>query len=196
MNAPIENIQARIGKITYQLTTNDDPQKMRDIAATADAMMNQVAKKSPQLNQVAQAVLALVNAVSLMEESHHKLQSALADKEMAIQTAEEIKAELIRQRELFWQMKKELLYYRNLCEIYETKLSEREPSVEEEGGRPVRRAKRGRKLLLGDLQMTIEDALAEQDESASDVSAETKEDREIEVEQESLNVADSQNEQE
>ncbi len=164
MSAPVESIQARIGKITYQLTTHDDPQKMRDIAATADAMMNQVAKKSPQLNQVAQAVLALVNAVGLMEESHQKLQSALADKEFAIQTAEEIKSELIRQRELFWQMKKDLLYYRNLCEIYETKLSERAPSPDEEENRPTpRRARRGYKRLLGDLQMTIEDALGGQD---------------------------------
>jgi len=44
VNASIEQIQARIGKITYQLTTSDDPQKTRDIAATADAMMKQVAK--------------------------------------------------------------------------------------------------------------------------------------------------------
>ena len=168
MNAPVEQIQVRIGKITYQLTTSDDPQKMRDIAATADAMMNQVAKKSPQLNQVAQAVLALVNAVSLMEESYEKLQAARADTELANQTAEEIKAELIRQREQFWQMKKELLYYRNLCEIYESKLSERAELADVETSRPTRRSRRGRKLLLGDLQMTIEDALRESDEAETD----------------------------
>ncbi len=172
VNAPVEQIQARIGKMTYQLTTRDDPQKMRDIAATADAMMNQVAKKSPQLNQVAQAVLALVNAVSLMQESYEKLQAAKAETELASQTAESIKAELIRQRELFWQLKKELLYYRNLCEIYESKLSERVEDVEVDAGRPARRTRRGRKLLLGDLQMTFEDALSKSGGTVSDDKSE------------------------
>ncbi|HHW94068.1 MAG TPA: cell division protein ZapA [Clostridiaceae bacterium] len=181
MNAPVEQIQARIGKITYQLTTSDDPQKMRDIAATADAMMNQVAKKSPQLNQVAQAVLALVNAVSLMEESYEKLHKARAETELAIQTAEEIKAELIRQRELFWQMKKELLYYRNLCEIYETKLSERAEVLDVEEARPTRRTRRGRKLLLGDLQMTIEDALMKSDASEIDNDCDSDSESDLEI---------------
>lgn len=164
VNASIEQIQARIGKITYQLTTSDDPQKTRDIAATADAMMKQVAKKSPHLNQTAQAVLALVNAVSMMQESYEKLQAAQADTDLANQTAEAIRAELIRQRELHWQIKKELLYYRNLCEIYETKLSERAEEIDDDPNKTLRRARRGRKLLLGDLQMTFEDALGGSDE--------------------------------
>lgn len=165
MNAPVEQIQARIGKMTYQLTTSDDPQKMRDIAATADVMMNQVAKKSPHLNQVAQAVLALVNAVGMMQESYEKLEAIRAEANLANQEAESVRAELIRQRELFWQLKKELLYYRNLCEIYETKLAERPEEMDVETARPVRRSKRGRKLLLGDLQMTFEDALEDSGES-------------------------------
>lgn len=59
VNASIQHINARIGKMTYQLTTTDDPKKMRDIATTADAMMAKVAKRQPQLNLVSQAVLAL-----------------------------------------------------------------------------------------------------------------------------------------
>jgi len=156
----IERVRVRIGKMTYQLTATDDPQKMRDIAATANAMMEQVAKRQPQLNQISQAVLALVNAVGMMQEAHEKRQDAYESRDLAERTAEEIRAELTRLREQFWQMKKELLYYRNLCEIYETKLSERMLSTDDEDTiRKARKKRRTRRTRIGDLQVTIEDAM-------------------------------------
>jgi cell division protein ZapA (FtsZ GTPase activity inhibitor) len=156
----VERVRVRIGKMTYQLTATDDPQKMRDIAATANAMMEQVAKRQPQLNQISQAVLALVNAVGMMQEAHEKRQDAYESRDLAERTAEEIRAELTRLREQFWQMKKELLYYRNLCEIYETKLSERMLSTDDEDTiRKARKKRRTRRTRIGDLQVTIEDAM-------------------------------------
>ncbi len=160
MSNHIERVRVRIGKMTYQLTATDDPQKMRDIAATANAMMEQVAKRQPQLNQISQAVLALVNAVGMMQEAHEKRQDAYESRDLAERTAEEIRAELTRLREQFWQMKKELLYYRNLCEIYETKLSERMLSTDDEDTiRKARKKRRTRRTRIGDLQVTIEDAM-------------------------------------
>lgn len=160
MSDRIERVRVRIGKMTYQLTASDDPQKMRDIAATANAMMEQVANRQPQLNQISQAVLALVNAVGMMQEAHEKRQEAYEMRDFAERTAEEIRAELTRLREQFWQMKKELLYYRNLCEIYETKLSERMLSADDEDTiRTARKKRRARRTKIGDLQVTIEDAI-------------------------------------
>ncbi len=160
MNNRVERVRVRIGKMTYQLTATDDPQKMRDIAATANAMMEQVAKRQPQLNQISQAVLALVNAVGMMQEAHEKRQEAYDSRDLAERTSEEIRAELTRLREQFWQMKKELLYYRNLCEIYETKLSERLLSTDDKDTiRKARKKRRTRRTKIGDLQVTIEDAM-------------------------------------
>lgn len=158
VSEPIQHINARIGKMTYQLTTSDDPQKMRDIAVTADAMMAKIAKRQPNLNQVSLAVLALVNAVGMMEESHDKLQITLSERDFAKQTNEEIRAELIRLREQFWQLKKELLYYQNLCDIYEMKLADR-LSGGDEDDQSARRYRRSRRTEMGDYQLTIEDAL-------------------------------------
>lgn len=160
MSDRVERIRVRIGKMTYQLTASDDPQKMRDIAVTANAMMEQIAKRQPQLNQISQAVLALVNAVGMMQEAHEKRQEAYESRDLAERTTEEIRAELTRLREQFWQMKKELLYYRNLCEIYETKLSERMLSSDDEKViRTARKRRRPRRTMIGDLQVTIEDTI-------------------------------------
>ena len=159
MSDRVERIRVRIGKMTYQLTASDDPQKMRDIAVTANAMMEQIAKRQPQLNQISQAVLALVNAVGMMQEAHEKRQEAYESRDLAERTTEEIRAELTRLREQFWQMKKELLYYRNLCEIYETKLSERMLSSDDEKViRTARKRRRPRRTMIGDLQ-AIEDTI-------------------------------------
>ncbi|MGI6157864.1 MAG: hypothetical protein ACOYH4_05265 [Saccharofermentanales bacterium] len=167
MNGSSEQIHARIGKMTYQLTSSGDPQKMRDIAATADAMMTQVAKNNPQLNQVSQAVLALVNAVGMMQEAYEKAQSAYIERDVANDTAEGIKAELIRLREQFWQLKKELLYYRNLCEIYESKLTDRmREEMEEAGTQP--RPRRARRTKVSERQMTFAETLPDEEGEDSD----------------------------
>ncbi len=159
-------VRVRIGKMTYRLSAGNNPQRTCDVAATADAMMQETARKHGQLNQVSQAVLALVNAVGLMEDFHDRLKAAYGERDFAYQAAEEIKAELIRLREQFWQLKKELLYHQNLCEIYEEKLSERQLLSEEED--QARRARGGRKTRMGDYQITIEDALPDEEGETSD----------------------------
>lgn len=159
MRLEADYINVRIGRMTYRLSTSGDPQRTCDIAATADAMMSQIAKRHPGLNQVSQAVLALVNAIGMMESFHEELEEAFNQRDFAGMKSEELGAELNRLREQFWEMKKDLLYYQNLCEVYEKKLTER--GACEEDLDSVRYPRKGRRVQVGDYQMTIEEALPE-----------------------------------
>lgn len=150
-----EYVNVRIGKMTYRLSSGGDLQRTYDIAATADAMMDQVTKRHPHLNQVSQAVLALVNSIGLMEDFHLKIKEAYQERDFARMQQEELKAELNRLREQFWELKKDVLYYQNLCDIYEKKLAER--GIEEDSS--VKQERRIRRVQPGDYQLTIEDAI-------------------------------------
>lgn len=130
MKIPRKRIKVRIGKMTYSLSADEDIAQMRDIAATADAMIEQVSKKSPGLNETSAAVLALVNAVSMMQDAYEKTRIAYGARDEAVAAKEEVKAELSRVREQFWSIKKDLLYYRNLCDVYESKLAELASTVD------------------------------------------------------------------
>lgn len=132
MKSPRKRIKVRIGKMTYSLSADDDVEQMRDIAATADAMIEQVSKQSPGLNETSASVLALVNAVSMMQDAYEKTRIAYLNRDEALDAKEEVKAELSRLREQFWSMKKDLLYYRNLCDVYESKIAEMASSLDNE----------------------------------------------------------------
>lgn len=159
MRSEADYVNVRIGRMTYRLSAGENPQKTFDVAATADAMMARIAKRHPGLNQVSQAVLALVNTISMMETFQEELEASFRERDLASTKSEELKAELNRLREQFWEMKKDLLYYQNLCEVYEKKLTER--GTGEEDPDKVRPARRGRRLQAGDGQMTIEETLPE-----------------------------------
>ena len=105
MKIPRKRIKVRIGKMTYSLSADEDIAEMRDIAATADAMIEQVSKKSPGLNETSAAVLALVNAVSMMQDAYEKTRIAYGARDEAVAAKEEVKAELSRVREQFWSIK-------------------------------------------------------------------------------------------
>ncbi len=162
MRSGADYIKVRIGRMTYRLSAAGDAQRTYDIAATADAMMDQIAKRHPGLNQVSQAVLALVNAIGMMENFHLEQETAFKERDVSAIRSDELRAELDRLREQFWEMKKDLLYYQNLCEVYEKKLTER--GTAEEDLDPARHSRRGRRVRVGDSQMTIEETLPE-DES-------------------------------
>ena len=159
-------VNVRIGRMTYRLSTGGNLQKTYDVAATANAMMNQVNQRHPNLNQVSQAILALVNAIGLMEGFHEELKLAFNERDLARMNVEELKAELNRLREQFWEMKKDLLYYKNLSEAYEDKMLERRPDDQEMA--TARQQRRSRRTLAGDYQMTIEETLPEEQGKGSD----------------------------
>ena len=160
-----EYVNVRIGKMTYRLSSDGDLQRTYDIAATADAMMEQITKRHPHLNQVSQAVLALVNSIGLMEDFHEKIKTAYQERDFARMHQEELKAELNRLREQFWELKKDVLYYQNLCDIYEKKLSER--GIEDED-QFVKQERKSWRVRPGDYQLTIEDALTDEPSKEDD----------------------------
>ncbi len=169
MKSPRKRIKVRIGKMTYSLSADDDVEQMRDIAATADAMIEQVSKQSPGLNETSASVLALVNAVSMMQDAYERTRLAYAERDTALEAKDELKAELSRLREQFWSMKKDLLYYRNLCDVYESKLAELASTIDtdfaEDGRTGKGRSRRKRNKPLEELQTTIDDVTDLSDES-------------------------------
>lgn len=104
----------------------------------------------------------------MIEESHDNLHRALAERDFAHRAAEEKKAELVRLCEQFWQLKKELLYYQNPCEIYEMKLADRS-SGNDEDAQSARRYRRTRRTEMGDYQMTIEETLSSAQEGCESI---------------------------
>ena len=182
MKSPRKRIKVRIGKMTYSLSADDDVEQMRDIAATADAMIEQVSKQSPGLNETSASVLALVNAVSMMQDAYERTRLAYAERDTALEAKDELKAELSRLREQFWSMKKDLLYYRNLCDVYESKLAELASTIDtdfaEDGRTGKGRSRRKRNKPLEELQTTIDDVTDFSDESVETIHEQEDETKE------------------
>lgn len=124
MRDEVKKIQVRIGNMVYQLSATEDPNYIQEIASIADELITKIARRYPHMNSTSTQVLALVNAVDAMRQAQADLQQATMTKDNAAQNAIELKAELSRLREQFWELKKELLYYKNLCDIHEQRLAE------------------------------------------------------------------------
>ncbi|NLC39527.1 MAG: cell division protein ZapA [Clostridiaceae bacterium] len=178
MKSPRKRIKVRIGKMTYSLSADDDVEQMRDIAATADAMIEQVSRQSPGLNETSASVLALVNAVSMMQDAYEKTRIAYLSRDEALDAKEEVKAELSRLREQFWSMKKDLLYYRNLCDVYESRIAEMASTIDsdfrEETVGSKSRSRKRRAKPLEERQTTINGVDNDADESDNEDTEEKK----------------------
>ncbi len=124
MRDEVKKIQVRIGNMVYQLSATEDPNYIQEIASIADELITKIARRYPHMNSTSTQVLALVNAVDAMRQAQADLQQAIMTKDNAVQNEIELKAELARLREQFWELKKELLYYKNLCDIHEQRLAE------------------------------------------------------------------------
>ncbi|HZJ91439.1 MAG TPA: cell division protein ZapA [Oscillospiraceae bacterium] len=178
MKSPRKRIKVRIGKMTYSLSADDDVEQMRDIAATADAMIEQVSRQSPGLNETSASVLALVNAVSMMQDAYEKTRIAYLSRDEALDAKEEVKAELSRLREQFWSMKKDLLYYRNLCDVYESKIAEMASAIDsdfkEEAASSKGRSRKRRVKPLEERQTTINGVGDDAEEADNEDTKENK----------------------
>ncbi len=115
-------VPVKIGNMTYHLSAAENSQYIQEIAQEADEMMREIKRNNPALNTINVAVLALINAldqkVKLQTDQDHP------DAVGNLLSESELKAKLMELREECWELKKELLYYRNLAEVYEEKINE------------------------------------------------------------------------
>lgn len=112
----IHKINVKIGGMNYQLLAAENESYMRQIADHADEMIRRVMQNNPNLNLSMATILALVNAVDDQHHAFIQQQNAEKKADEASRNSTEIKAELSRLREQFWEMKKELMHYKNLCQ--------------------------------------------------------------------------------
>ncbi len=112
-NTP-QRISVRIGGMSYNLLSAEPESYTRQVAARADEMIRRVASSNPQLSQQMTTVLALTNAVD--ESMRLSRQQVLAEqqRDTAELKSSELRQELARERELNWELKKELLHLRSL----------------------------------------------------------------------------------
>lgn len=145
-----ETITVKIGTMTYQLKADKDAAYIMETAAIADELVRLADKQYPSTNQTTKTVLALLNAIDQLRLASHDRKMAEADADDAIALRDEAKAEYMRLAEQLWELKKDLLYYKNLCEVYERRLAEAGVTQLPEGGT------RG-KYRLDDLQRTFDE---------------------------------------
>lgn len=112
-NTP-HKISVRIGGMSYNLVSSEAESYTRQVAARADEMIRRVASSNPQLSQHMATVLALTNAVDeTMRLSRHQT-LAEQQRDTAEMKTTELRTELAREREVNWELKKELLHLRTL----------------------------------------------------------------------------------
>ena len=145
-----ETITVKIGTMTYHLQAGEDEQYVRETAAIADELVQLASKRYPGVNQLTTTVLSLLNAVDAMRQAQAAESAAEAALTSAEARTEEAEADLLRVNEQFWEMKKDLLYYRNLCGVYEQKLAGVNPAADDKiQGR--------KKQAESDLQQSFDD---------------------------------------
>lgn len=122
-NTP-HKISVRIGGMSYNLVSSESESYTRQVAARADEMIRRVASSNPQLSQHMATVLALTNAVDeTMRLSRHQT-LAEQQRDTAELKTTELRTELAREREVNWELKKELLHLRTLLKNQATETVE------------------------------------------------------------------------
>lgn len=119
-----KTVAVKIGQMTYNLSADENSQYIEDIAEEADRLINQIKANNPDLSSTNIAILALVNALDkkTKEEVHN---AHIAENAEEYQTKlNTLKTDLKSLRETCWELKKELLYYKNLCEVYQERIDE------------------------------------------------------------------------
>lgn len=118
-----EYISVKVGSMYYRITADDDPDYVKEIAKQANDLISELKARHLGLGDTAAAVLALLNSldqIQKMKLSDQNLDKSFQKYEKALAEAQ---AEHLRLRETVWDIKKDLLYYRNLCDMYEERLN-------------------------------------------------------------------------
>lgn len=123
-----ERISVRIGSMTYRILANENAEYMRAIAKMADELICTLKSQYTGMGDQAASVLALVNLLDQIEKMKESGSQVAGAQDRLQKELEESQANLLRMREQCWEIKKDLLYYRNLCEIYEERISQMAPA--------------------------------------------------------------------
>ena len=115
-------ITVKVGSMYYRITAKDDPDYVRQVAKEANDLLTEIKSRHPGLSDVAAAVLALLNSIDRGWKLQSDDRETLEDLSQLQTDLEESQAEILRLREQVWDIKKDLLYYRNLCDMYEERL--------------------------------------------------------------------------
>lgn len=119
-----KTVAVKIGQMTYHLSAEENSQYIQDIAQEADRLIGEVREKNPELSTANIAILALVNVLDkkVKEDLHNSKMAENAEE--YLEKYNELNASVLNLRETCWELKKELLYYKNLCEVYEERIDE------------------------------------------------------------------------
>lgn len=115
-------ITVKVASMYYRITAEDDPDYVRQVAKEANDLLAEVKSRHPGLGDLAAAVLALLNSIDRgwkVQAGDHESLDALNQLQVDLDQSQ---AEILHLREQVWDIKKDLLYYRNLCDMYEERL--------------------------------------------------------------------------
>lgn len=115
-------ITVKVGSMYYRITAEDDPEYVRQVAKEANDLLADLKNRHPGLSDLASAVLALLNSIDYGWKLRSDESAVFQDLHQLQVELEESKADILRLREQVWETKKDLLYYRNLCDMYEERL--------------------------------------------------------------------------
>jgi len=119
-----KTVAVKIGQMTYHLSAEENSQYIEDIAREADRLIGEVREKNPELSTTNIAILALVNALDKKAKDDLNNSKLAENAEEYFEKYKELNSNVLNLRETCWKLKKELLYYKNLCEVYEERIDE------------------------------------------------------------------------
>lgn len=119
-----KTVAVKIGQMTYHLSAEENSQYIQDIAGEADRLIREVREKNPELSATNIAILALVNALDKKAKEDLNNSKIAENAEEYFEKFNQLNANVLNLRETCWELKKELLYYKNLCEVYEERIDE------------------------------------------------------------------------
>ncbi|MDD7402190.1 MAG: cell division protein ZapA [Eubacteriales bacterium] len=122
-------ITVKVGSMYYRVTGGADPAYVQKVAQQANDLLAEIKSRHPGLSDLAASVLALLNSI----DRGWKLESGDCDADQDLQAKQaaldQAQAEILHLREQVWDIKKDALYYRNLCEMYEERLNSMPPKT-------------------------------------------------------------------
>ncbi|MGB4610181.1 MAG: cell division protein ZapA [Saccharofermentanales bacterium] len=119
-----KTVAVKIGQMTYHLSAEENSQYIEDIAQEADRLISEIREKNPELSTTNIAILALVNALDKKAKDELNNSKLAENAEEYYEKNNQLNAAVLNLRETCWELKKELLYYKNLCEVYEERIDE------------------------------------------------------------------------
>ncbi|HHU53459.1 MAG TPA: cell division protein ZapA [Clostridiaceae bacterium] len=119
-----KTVAVKIGQMTYHISAEENSQYIEDIAQEADRLICDIRDKNPGLSTTNIAILALINTLDKKAKDDLNNSKLAENAEEYFEKYNQLNANVLSLRETCWELKKELLYYKNLCEVYEDRIDE------------------------------------------------------------------------